>query len=954
MRNFIHYRNILMITLWFILSSQRLYATLTNPYIINFSRSDYKASSKNWNVAEDENGIMYFANNSGLLESDGLEWKKFQIPSSPLIRSIGVKNHNIIFSGGNGSFGVWERDHTGTLRYESLTPLLQREMESSESIWRIHVNDSIVYFQSFSHIYRYNGSSIQTISLKHGFLFLEKVRDEYIVQNIEGSLYKLNDDKLVRIEGSEVFNEKIVRVILPYSTDSHLIGTSEGRIYVYDNHQYRLLNPTLTSKLRGLELNCGVYSRKRNTYLLGTQLKGIFEIDNLGNVINNFNSDNTLQNNTILNLYEDSKQNIWSALDKGLSYIMLFNDLSFFGFDKKNSKTIYDAIMWNNNCYFATNQGIFHVSFDVLNSSFYNPSDIKLIPGSQGQAWSLEALDGRLFCCHNNGILEVNKNNEVKKVFNIDEGTYTLHDFYFNRKRLAMVIGYKNIMIIDIASSKMKTIRNVPSQIYKSSIDELGDIWLETYNKGVYRCRLNDTCEEFQYVNYYGNSKQPEIPEKLQLCKLGKRMYFLGDNQFYVYNQGRDQLESMPILNEAFSCIKEIKNVITKNDNELWILTDISIYKCGFDGYNAEIQEAYRIDIDNNISLVTFSENISILNDSISIICNDDGFIIHKSQEGNQRSREIFEKPLIQKIRTFNYHTLQSNCIHSHEGKEHIYIPYTNNSIHVDTQIPHGFAESLQMEYYLSGIDKVWNSPTKNNTITYYRLPSGHYQLHIRSTNLLGEYSDERIIQFEIGKPWYQTLWWYSFCTLSVFLSLYLVIIVYKRRLKKKHRIELKVLEKKLLENENEQLQLKIEQSRAKMLTQTSLIMQKNDILLKIKKSIEEICEKNPKQSLKPLFRQINLLIAQDINSEEDWKTFLMVFEEKHPNFFKELQLLNPELTDNDLRLCACLKLNMNTKDIASLMNLSTRAVENNRYRIRKKLKLDTSDNLNEYFISFE
>lgn len=90
------------------------------------------------------------------------------------------------------------------------------------------------------------------------------------------------------------------------------------------------------------------------------------------------------------------------------------------------------------------------------------------------------------------------------------------------------------------------------------------------------------------------------------------------------------------------------------------------------------------------------------------------------------------------------------------------------------------------------------------------------------------------------------------------------------------------------------------------------------------------------------------------MNSEDDWKMFLIKFEEKHTGFFKKMKALYPQLTNNDLRLCACLKLNLETKEIASLMNLSIRAVENSRYRLRKKLNIQPSQNLNEFFLEID
>jgi len=145
-----------------------------------------------------------------------------------------------------------------------------------------------------------------------------------------------------------------------------------------------------------------------------------------------------------------------------------------------------------------------------------------------------------------------------------------------------------------------------------------------------------------------------------------------------------------------------------------------------------------------------------------------------------------------------------------------------------------------------------------------------------------------------------------------------------------------------------------IEKKDAELLTQTSFIIQKNELILKLKEMVDEFCARNHQRALLPLYQKMNTLLANHLDTEGDWKMFLIKFEQKHKSFFKTLKSQHPQLTNNDLRLCACLKLNMETKDIASLMNLSVRAVENNRYRLRKKLNLSSSDNLNEYFLTID
>ena len=138
-------------------------------------------------------------------------------------------------------------------------------------------------------------------------------------------------------------SESTTRVILPYDTDRYLVGTSTGAIYIYDQKNFIPWNLSLSRQLRGQELNCAIYSAKRNTYYLGTQLSGIYEVDTHGNILNHFSTANILQNNTVLSLYEDNQNNIWVALDRGLAYIRYTYGLSYYRSTDGGFGGIYDA-----------------------------------------------------------------------------------------------------------------------------------------------------------------------------------------------------------------------------------------------------------------------------------------------------------------------------------------------------------------------------------------------------------------------------------------------------------------------------------------------------------------------------------------------------------------------------------------------------------------------------------
>lgn len=168
------------------------------------------------------------------------------------------------------------------------------------------------------------------------------------------------------------------------------------------------------------------------------------------------------------------------------------------------------------------------------------------------------------------------------------------------------------------------------------------------------------------------------------------------------------------------------------------------------------------------------------------------------------------------------------------------------------------------------------------------------------------------------------------------------------------HLQKIRMRETRRLRRLADELQEKIKQKDAELFTQTSFIIQKNELILKFKTIMDEYYSRNKNNASTMFYHKVNRLLNNNMNTEDDWKLFLIKFEEKHSGFFKKMKKLYPELTSSDLRLCACLKLNLETKEIASLMNLSVKAIENNRYRLRKKMNLQTTDNLNEFILQID
>ncbi len=424
----------LILTWLLLLLAGPVYADWKKPQIINLNREAYKADNKNWSIGQDEYGTLYFGNDIGLLEFDGIEWRLNELPGFQTVRSLAVAPHRTIFTGSYEEFGRWDRDLSGRLVYTSLSALLQEQELSNDDFWKISIADNGVYFQSFNAIYQYDYSTVRKIPFDKGFLFLYQVRGKHFVQEIKGGVLELEDMRLSPIADNGLFNDTDVRVILPYGENEYLLGTAMDGLYIYDGENVTPFHPGLSQVLSKMELNCGLLSSK-GTYFLGTILDGIYEVDEKGNILNHISSRNNLQNNTILALYEDSRGNIWVALDRGISYIQYLDYMSCMTDPGGNTGAFYDVALWQNKLFLGTNQGVFYIDAgDIEKPNVF--AGIKLVDGTQGQVWKLRIIDGKLFCCHNRGLKEILPDLRVTESYKLETGVYDMAAYTLKGKDL--------------------------------------------------------------------------------------------------------------------------------------------------------------------------------------------------------------------------------------------------------------------------------------------------------------------------------------------------------------------------------------------------------------------------------------------------------------------------------------------------------------------------------------
>lgn len=116
-------------------------------------------------------------------------------------------------------------------------------------------------------------------------------------------------------------------------------------------------------------------------------------------------------------------------------------------------------------------------------------------------------IDGRLFCAHTNGLLEILPDFRIRHPYRVNTGVFRTLEATINGKQIQIIITYDNLLILNRTTGELNSMRQISDPIYNAEVDHLGNIWLETASRGVYKCRLNDEQNAFRYYTYYGNEK---------------------------------------------------------------------------------------------------------------------------------------------------------------------------------------------------------------------------------------------------------------------------------------------------------------------------------------------------------------------------------------------------------------------------------------------------------------
>lgn len=941
----------------------RLYAgeiqNIGFPYVQNYTKSAYLSGNQNWSIAKDKNGLMYFGNAEGLLIFDGKYWQQYKMPNRQIVRSVAASTNGLIYTGSFGEFGYWSYQDKH-LTYKSLIKLIPKPYKITDEVWKIYVIGKRVIFQTFSTIYIYENEKINVVKAPNPFLFVHQVGNRIFAEVLGKGLYELKGKTLIPLTGSEVLGTTGVLSILPYKNNSLIIGTSKNGLFIYNGNNFTPFVSSANQFLKTYQLNNGIKLLNKY-YAYGSILNGLIIINEDGNIIQRINKSSGLQNNTVLSLYADNDQNLWAGLDNGIDRIELSSPLYFY-FDKAGQfGTVYSSIIAQNKIYLGTNQGLFVSPWKPQNSNF----DFTLVKNSQGQVWDLSLIDNQLICGHNEGTFRIVGDN-MEKISSVSGG-WTIKKLNSNPNYLIQGTYTGLVLFVKNAKGNWQFSHKIegfgePSRYVEQ--DSKGDIWVSHAYKGLYKLTLTPDLKAAKTIKFYDETNGLPSSFNINMFNVENKLIFSSDAGFLVYDEISDRFSKYDVLNKKLGSFSTSNKIISAGLKKYWLINHGKMSL-------VHLVEPGKIQVDSSRfsildgRMVQYYENISQISSKIYLISVDDGFVIYNTtnaENGNQKS--TLPAVLIRKVEdiTDQYATLSEN---GNDGAP-IEISFSRNNVRISYSLPYYRQSKVKFQYFLEGYSKQWSDWSSATQKDFTNLSRGSYIFKVRAKvneESVGEISS---FEFAVLPPWYGNNWAIAFYAVAGAVALMAGKRIYEAKLHKDQQAialklqgekevflkkEAEASEKQITKLQTEKLQAELAGKNRELSNSAMSLVYKNELLQKLSEEMTKLKDDNGKKLSEDQLRKIQKVIDEGMNDERDWNLFESSFNEAHESFFKKLKANHPDLVPNDLKLCAYLHMNMSSKEMASLLNISLRGVEIRRYRLRKKLEIPHDKNLTEFLM---
>ncbi len=889
------------------------------PFVENFTKSSYNGDNQVWSVTQGNDNAMYFANNYYFLRYNGLKWERYSLPNKTVIRSV-FAHKDKIYCGSYNEFGYWKRKN-GVMQYYSISKDKDffKDSSKNEEIWKIFELNGTIYFQSFNEIFIYNENIIKRVKVPFLISYCFVIDSKIYVASVNKGIFEFNGKDFDYIQKWGAVTNNVIHAI-DKNSDEIYIFTLKNGVFVEKNGR---LQPWMHPLNEALKSEVIITARfcQQNKLVVGTASKGVYIIQtNTGEYVN-INRSNRLSNNSVLSIAVDKENDIWLGLDNGISHIEINSPFRIFSDHTGELGTVYSIAATDNGYLLGSNHGVFT----------YENKTLDIVPHSQGQVWNVSRIEDRFVIGHNDGTFLYDFKS-YRKVNPLNGGWQLKKDFYQDRYIQANYLGLaffedKNDL------SKYKRLNTVYSPIKDFVQTGQYEIVASDSYRGLFKIKYDERLELISYVNLT-EKNNIESDFGVKIFKYKNDVLYYINSTWYFLDGVTDVLKKHELFNKNF---KNISEVIPIDDTSFAILKGGLFYVINQseDHFSWKLipKKYYKGKIINHETRIFKFNNQYLVN-------LDDGFLQFESNKNDFINQKVVIEAYIEGKMLDNEARIPNN----QSLTLHFVSEYFGN-------------KKSTLFYKLNNKDLI---PLTDGKLILNNLSSGGNHIEVYFTNGF-EFVKADEFSFTVLKPWYLSFW----MILLYFALIGGILFLYYRWNKVRYQEKIKLKEEELkhhrqimeleLEAENKLrlqdyekhiLEMQVQSKASEVAGKSLSIAKQSEMIESIQRILEE------EKSMDTLKAKIKKAIKTNAINQREWENFEKNLIQSHEEFVQKLTSTYPELTSKDIKLSIYLRMNLSSKEIAPLMNISYRGVELHRYRLRKKIQLSSEESLSRFMIN--
>lgn len=770
MRCLLHY---LFLTLSFCLSMHYVAAQLDisrmgEPMVTLYSTDDFPGGTQTWEIDQNQYGVLFFANNRGLLEFDGKKWESHPLPNRTIARSLLIHGRSgRYYVGGQGEVGFFEPNEIGQFVFHSLldhNPSLRGKVED---VWRIYALHENIFFNSSKRLFKLNDSLLlDTIESPSAMEFAFLFKEDLYAYGHETGLMKLEKGKRLIVPlGGEQFKGTTIAAILPSSTGEMMVATHEKGVFVFSEGEVEPWNSTLQPYFLSNQIY-RVIQLKNGWYAFGTKQDGVLITDQNGKIKTLINQDHGLENDNVRSLFQDEEKNLWVGLDNGIAHIDLQSPFSFINIEPHMRTGAYGSVLHDSVLYLGTATGLY--AKDVHQSKKVE-SKFVLVENSKGEVWGVNSIKGSLFLGHHTGFSQI-----------IGQEALKISDYYGGWKSIEipgvrnLMIGghYEGLLLYQQLENGLWRVKSPIKGFSESSrvkeMESPNQIWVSHIYKGVYKLTLSKNYEQVEQQRHYDQKAGFPSNWQINVFKIRDQIIFGTEKGVYVYDHEKDRFKESDFWNRLIGKNRFVRFLTEdKPHKNIWGVVDNEMVHIRVNK-NGELER-----VDNywlrwmSGKFIENFEHINPLNPNEFIAGTPNGFL-HCSNIDQPNP----EWPFNAQIREFYLMNRQDSLIlagslglerdsaNGHEPQLHfarnesnIRIRYAANTY---TDLKH-----LEFSYKVfkdGELIRPWSSWSTRNEKEFSNLEPGHYTFTIMARKSNEIQSKPASIQFTVQKSLIQKL----------------------------------------------------------------------------------------------------------------------------------------------------------------------------------------------------